>query len=64
MEQLPAELHGSGWAVQAVQGTLDRFRHLGAVSVGGLVLVQLALNDFLVPVKRWLLVWRVPVLAG
>jgi hypothetical protein len=23
VEQLPAELHGSGWAVQAVQGTLD-----------------------------------------
>jgi hypothetical protein len=23
VEQLPAELHGSGWAVQAVHGTLD-----------------------------------------
>src|SRR6266540_2648478 len=26
--------------------------------------VALVLNDFLVPVKRWLLVWRVPVLSG
>src|SRR6266576_2551614 len=26
--------------------------------------VALARNDFLVPVKRWLLVWRVPILSG
>jgi hypothetical protein len=35
MEHLPAELHGPGWAVQAVQGALSRFL-ARTPSVGGL----------------------------